>query len=432
MANQRYDFKRLKGYITLATIYLLLLPAIILVAIKTETVKFNWAAGMSFYIATLMVFALYSIPVFLKLINERNIKVVFYVFNLPLWAAHTAYMTYLMPLDLAFMIFAIVSITAYTALSSGFVGTLIFGMGLLSAQMITLETIDNPALTSQQKQGTFYFGSSMVIVLSVLASFIRSTKRDLKKQKKELEQKQEIMNDELSLARIIQLGLLPQNVPEYAGLRIAPIYLPVDAVGGDFYDFIQFRDDAIGIFIADVSGHGVPAAMIASMVKSCISAQRDYQMSTDTFLKKVNDNLFPLVGNNFVTCFYAIFDLNKRELSFSNAGHPAPFLMKQRGEVAILKSPGPALGFYKNIKIEEKTISLDQGDKLFIFTDGLFEVNNQQREQLGEEGLAEILTRAAHLGDIKHCVQRIIEEIKSYQQSHLFEDDITLLGIDVK
>ena len=245
----------------------------------------------------------------------------------------------------------------------------------------------------------------------------RASKRDL--------ELVEIQN-ELNLARNIQLSILPANFPNSAAFRVAARYLPMTSVAGDFYDFVVADDNQAGLLIADVSGHGVPAALIASMVKMAATSQRAYASNPQKVLTGMNAALCGNSQNEFVTAAYVYLDAQKREFRYSAAGHP-PMLLLRGGQITEIAENGFVLAVLENAEFSNATHSLQPGDRLALYTDGLLEATDASRQLFGEERLHDALRSTAELNP-SDAADRILSTVQ--QWSRLQDDDLTILICD--
>jgi sigma-B regulation protein RsbU (phosphoserine phosphatase) len=206
------------------------------------------------------------------------------------------------------------------------------------------------------------------------------------------------INRELKIARQIQSSILPQSMPRMRGLTIVSRYRPMTAVAGDFYDFLEVDSGRLGILIADVSGHGVPAALIASMVKVALAAQRDRADSPAAVLAGMNETLCGRLGSQYVTAAYLFIDIRSRLIRYGAAGHP-PMLRATRvnGEVEEVEQNGLILGFVQNQGYTEWEDSLRTDDRFLLYTDGLIEACNADDDLFGLERLKASLTAGTGL-----------------------------------
>ena len=231
---------------------------------------------------------------------------------------------------------------------------------------------------------------------------------------------------ELELARRIQLSLLPGAFPESADFRVAARYVPVTSVAGDLYDFLVASDRQAGLLIADVSGHGVPAALIASMVKMAATSQRAYASHPAQLLAGMNAALCGNTQGQFVTAAYVYLNARSSELRYAAAGHPA-MLMLRDGIVTEVAENGLLLAAVDCADYSDKTLALEPGDRLLLYTDGLVEARNAEGELFGEDALAAVLRETKRL-TTDEAADRMIASAQQWAKSQ--DDDLTVLVCD--
>jgi serine phosphatase RsbU (regulator of sigma subunit)/putative methionine-R-sulfoxide reductase with GAF domain len=240
----------------------------------------------------------------------------------------------------------------------------------------------------------------------------------------------ERLEHEIQLARQIQQTFLPERLPEYPDWELAALWKTARQVGGDFYDVIELPDKQLGLFIADVSDKGIPAALFMALTRTLVRAAVSETSSPAEALQRVNNLIIPDNQQEmFVTAVYAVLSLKTGELTYANAGHNPPLWMRnQRSEIESLTRTGMALGVVEGTLIEERTIQLEPGDNLLLYTDGLTEAFSPQEELFGVERLHQLiqanLTLSAHelLGTIEAAVN-------TYMGSLLPDDDLTMLAV---
>jgi sigma-B regulation protein RsbU (phosphoserine phosphatase) len=231
---------------------------------------------------------------------------------------------------------------------------------------------------------------------------------------------------ELDVAKRIQLSILPAEFPHSPHFYVAARYLPMTTVAGDFYDYVVEENGQAGLLIADVSGHGVPAALIASMVKLAAASQRRNASDPAQFLLGMNSALCRNTKNQFVTAAYVYLDSRSRELRYSAAGHP-PMLLLRNGGVVEVHENGLMLALFDSATYETTTRRLEAGDRLLLYTDGHVEACNANGEFLGREGLSAVLRRTSG-SQPGEAADLILSAVKNCSASQ--EDDLTLIVCD--
>jgi len=243
-----------------------------------------------------------------------------------------------------------------------------------------------------------------------------------------LERDQQLSNiqKELEVARRIQLSILPAAFPASTSFRVAARYVPMTSVAGDFYDFLLTGDTQAGLLIADVSGHGVPAALIASMVKLAATSQRGNAGDPELLLAGMNATLCGNTQNQFVTAAYVFLDSQARELRYSAAGHP-PMLLLRDGNVIEVSENGLILAAFAHAVFSAATLPIAPGDRLLLYTDGIIEAADARGEFFGNDALCSLLreTRALSATD---AADRIIATVQKWAKSQ--DDDLTVLVCD--
>lgn len=243
-----------------------------------------------------------------------------------------------------------------------------------------------------------------------------------------LKERERALLKDLARARDIQLHLLPAKLPSVPGIEVAAIYQPTELVGGDLYDFVDLPGGRLGVMIADVSGHGLPAAMIAAMLKLFVSLFAPTAESPARLLSSMNEMLHGRLANNFLTCLYVIVDPVAGRLTFARAGHP-PLLVLRNGTADYHSCRGHAIGFKRTGIYEEVSLETAPGDTIILYTDGVTEVESGG-ELFEEERLAESALGASGLA-LGVQMNAILGRLREYQQGDQFADDVTLVGLRV-
>lgn len=263
---------------------------------------------------------------------------------------------------------------------------------------------------------------------------VRERTDELETEKDRLRERNEVIENELNLARRIQQQLIPLHHPADF---IHSLYRPMDRVGGDFYDFIAFEDSRrIGIFLSDVSGHGVPAAFITSMMKTTVLQSGDRKDDPASLLLYLNELLSGQTAGHFVTAFYCVFDPETRGVRYANAGHYHPYVIGD-GIGEMKGSRGLPLAVMPNGELERhgKTYRnneavLAPGSKLLLFTDGLIDASaGDDRNKRFEELLPGLLERTGGM-DCRECVDMLFRELTEFRGTDRFDDDVCIICVD--
>jgi serine phosphatase RsbU (regulator of sigma subunit) len=272
---------------------------------------------------------------------------------------------------------------------------------------------------------------SILQMIFIVFAILSKTKR-IQKEKDQISLEISGMRRELDMAKKIQLSLLPEKPPKIKGCDIGTYYLPMKEIGGDFYDFYEKDDKSFSCLVADVSGHGAAAALIASMLKVSFSSTADLYNQPREALLKMNRSLLGNLGKKFVTAVYAHIDLREKTLTYSSAGHPA-ILVQRRSEQRIiyLEPKGQFLGWFDDIKLREYTFSIEIGDRILIYTDGLIEAFNDKHVMFDYDHLEEALMKNTSLSaeGLTYFLGYHIKEWVGFTRD--FEDDITLVTVDI-
>jgi len=235
------------------------------------------------------------------------------------------------------------------------------------------------------------------------------------------------LEEQLSIARHIQLTFLPKKDPVIKEYDISGVNIPSGEVGGDYFDFIRIIDYQTGISIADVSGKGIPAALIMASYRASLIAEIRNNYAIRTICSKVNRLLYESVEQgNYVTAFYGVLDSKNHIFTFSNCGHNRPIHLHKNGDVGYLIEGGPALGVIDESVFEERPIFIGEGDVVLFYTDGVTEVVNSRGEEFGVEGLVDSLKKYRDL-PAKEIHQKIYSDITGFASDRHIFDDLTMI-----
>lgn len=231
---------------------------------------------------------------------------------------------------------------------------------------------------------------------------------------------------ELRQAREIQRNLLPKEIPQLAEFHIAGIWEPAKLVGGDYYDVIPLARDRVGICIADVVGKGISAALLMANIQASLRAFASEAASPARVCSRINSVLCTnLAAGKFATLFYGLLDAPTRTLRYTNAGHLRPILIAQDGRVRRLENGGALLGVFADWKYAESCVSLQPGDLLLLFTDGITEAMSPEGSEFGEDRLLSLVAGASWQ-TLEDLQSQVLDQVKAFSNHHL-SDDATLL-----
>jgi sigma-B regulation protein RsbU (phosphoserine phosphatase) len=240
------------------------------------------------------------------------------------------------------------------------------------------------------------------------------------------EQQLSVIQRELEIAQRIQLSLLPVSFPSCRRFQVAARYVPMSSVAGDFYEFLLASDDEAGLLIADVSGHGVPAALIASMVKLAAATQSANVRMPSKLLSGMNDVLCGNTQRQFVTASYVYISAAEGELRYSAAAHPAMLLVREGAIIEIVEN-GLMLAAFKFATYETLSYPIRAGDRFVLYTDGVVEAPDANDAEFGKDRLCSLLRDTANLPG-GEALDHLISSIQQWSPEP--KDDVTLLICD--
>lgn len=297
---------------------------------------------------------------------------------------------------------------------------------------------DLDVIRRAMNQGAFDFVTKPINLEDLETTLIKSI--DRLKEAKEAEANQNRLIDidkELDVAKNIQSSIIPHSFKPFPGndnFEVIGTMLPARRIGGDFFDFFALGKSNLGFSIADVSGKGVPAALFMTMSRGLIRALSQKTNTPDECLRQLNE-LLSLENDSsmFVTGFYGILNVETGEISYSNAGHNPPYIISEDGSLRqIGRGEGIALGVTTEIDLYRNHESkLNKNDTLLLYTDGVTEAMNMQKELFGEERLEEYLKKNA-TSSLSNLINNLVNEIEIFSGGAEQTDDITLLAIRFK
>ncbi len=268
----------------------------------------------------------------------------------------------------------------------------------------------------------------------------------VRKRTHELREKNQQMEEELKMARELQVALLPRRFPiipvgalaHESALGFLSLYVPTGDVSGDFFSVFPVGEKAAGVLICDVMGHGVRSALITGMIRGLVEEHLSFAADPGVLLTHINHALTVILQQAgttmFATCFYVVADVERAELRFANAGHPCALHLRRDGASAEKlddeQSRGPIMGIFPSATYATATRSMMRGDRVMLFTDGLYEVEDATGALFNEEQLRATVTRHAALVP-EEFFDRVLSDIRKYSQSETFADDVCVVGMQI-
>jgi sigma-B regulation protein RsbU (phosphoserine phosphatase) len=275
---------------------------------------------------------------------------------------------------------------------------------------------------------------------------IRRINALLAQSRKELRVKNTQMEDNLKMAREIQLTMLPQQYPTFprsvlpsqSALQFTHRYLPAGTVGGDFFTVSALSENEAGVFICDVAGHGVRSALVTAMIRALAEELNPLATNPGKFLSKLNSDLHAILRHTgtpmLTTAFYLVADWTTGTMRYANAGHPKPLhIRRSAGRVEPLANAGgksqPVMGLFEGASYQTCEVKLSPKDVVMLFTDGLCEVQDRNNELYSQAMLVADVQRRAPL-PVPQLFDDLLSEIKRFAADHAFDDDVCLVGIE--
>jgi phosphoserine phosphatase RsbU/P len=247
----------------------------------------------------------------------------------------------------------------------------------------------------------------------------------------ELYQKNLQIKKEMELAKRVQQYIIPKEFSHIEYPEVSGRYLPIEAIGGDFFDCYKLPNDKYGFLIADVVGHGIPAALIMTMSKMIFDVYSADYDTPDKMMDKVNRSIRGLLlDHQYVTSFYLVYDNKKKRIYFTNAGHTRVLYYRvSKDRMLGLDSDGFFLGISDQNNYEVKSLPVEAGDRVFLYTDGITEIKNSEDEEYGEKRLAKSIIKNSGIHGDDFC-DAILKEVSQFTNIDERNDDIAFLSIE--
>ena len=279
------------------------------------------------------------------------------------------------------------------------IATAILGLYILNAHFNIV--IDRFGLTSEPIGFLIFIGT---IVFTLIQQTVRTQMRV------------SAVDGELAAARQIQMSILPAAPPKIAGLELSAVYAPASEVAGDFYDFLVLDENRVGILVADVAGHGVPAALVASMLKVALAGHRELASQPARLLQEFNAFFCGKLNRQFITATYAF--IAEGTATIASAGHPPPLVVRDGRGVEEVVANGAILGRFQKASFSEQTARIGTGESIVLYTDGIPEALSAKGEMWGEARFQDALTKGA-------SAQQVLDAVRSW--SGPLNDDVTMV-----
>lgn len=279
-----------------------------------------------------------------------------------------------------------------------------------------------------QDPGSIYYTNDDLDLMTGIANQAAMAISNIRLQRQSIERQR--LEKELEIARSIQMNLLPKEYPRIPGVQFAAMSQPARQVGGDYYDFVTMEDGRVAMVVADVSGKGVPAAMVTATIRASLRLESSQTgKHVHEIVGAINKWTCVDASNNmFVTMIYAIYDPASRRLSYTNAGHCFPMLFKPDGRYRTFESGGCFLGIMEFIDYESEELDIEPGDTLLLYTDGVTDAHNLDKEIMGNDRLIETI-RQNLSGTAEELRDEIYEATLVFRGQHDQFDDMTILVV---
>ena len=237
------------------------------------------------------------------------------------------------------------------------------------------------------------------------------------------------LEGQLEVARQVQLELLPPSDPKLQGFDISAYNFPTEEVSGDYYDWVPIYDDQIGIVVADVSGKGVPAALLMAFLRASLRAATHIGYAPHISLVKANYLLWESIERNqYITAFYGVLDASHRTLGYANAGHNPPLLLDAAGNVKFIDRGGVPLGMFRDTRYYEYYLTIEPNEVLVLYTDGVTEALSPEGEEFGRQRLAESVKKWRDLS-AKDLITAVQKDVDNWTDGGGATDDVTFFVV---
>lgn len=279
-------------------------------------------------------------------------------------------------------------------------------------------------------------------VLKTIISHFSKSQRELAALNQELMVFQKELDADLEAAAGIQASLLPQVAPDVKNLRFAWKYVPCHSIGGDIFNVFRLDENHMGLYIIDVSGHGVPSALVTVSVSQRLNAQNGmlvkkkkevpprYHLTSPSEVLQTLDEEYPMERfDKYFTAVYLIINFKTGHIIYSNAAHPPPVLLHRNSPHTLLREGGTIVGMGGVLPFDEETVEVHPGDRLILYTDGITEHRNHDGEFYGDDRLHSILEKNKTL-HIDELLTVALDDMTEFGDGNTLNDDVTMLGVE--
>jgi sigma-B regulation protein RsbU (phosphoserine phosphatase) len=333
---------------------------------------------------------------------------------------------YAAPLELSFLIFysaPVLFLAWFVGRWAGFLGSLVSGGFWL------WEDVFSPHAYASVSVADWNIAVRLVFLLAfayVAAELHEAIERERRATAERVER-------DVRIAQEVQARLFPQRVPASARIECHGVCRPARGVAGDYYDFLELGRGRIGIAVGDVTGKGISAALLMASLQGALRSHAALSdASPADAARDINSQIHALTDDNrFATFFWAIVDESSRELTYVNAGHNAPMLLRRAGSLERLAAGGPPLGLFAGTRYAQRTVALAAGDILLVFSDGITEAPDEAEEEFGEKRLEAVLRESAGRPARDAC-EAVLDAVGTFQAGAPQADDMTVVVVRVK
>lgn len=275
----------------------------------------------------------------------------------------------------------------------------------------------------------FAYSLNLIFFHYKLSDFLKS--KVIEQKTKEVNETLDDLKRDISVAKKIQTSLMKKNFSHIKNLTFSVNYIPLDEVGGDIYDISELNHKCIRIFLADATGHGVQAALITMAIKSEYESFKHSTSSPKKLLRNLNNDFVQKFGaiHSFFSCIVVDIYPEKNRIIYASAGHPDQIIQRKDWTLDIISRTGKIMGIMKDAEFEEVELRFESGDKLFLFTDGLFEEFNSDKEEFGEKQILNSIKEYSDR-DLKDLFSEIMKNLNDFLDNSSRQDDITFIGVE--